>query len=441
MALGLLGVIEPDGPRFWTTWRTQVGPALGAWVPEWAWLVWTWSALVQGVSLVALTTSGALDRLDPRWEEAARVVGARSARIWRTLTWPMIRPVVVASVGLVFVTTLLDPAAPLVLGLRRTVGFQVVVQAIRADPFPGVALIVLLALFVSLLGKTLLRWLGGRGTALADRVPTLAGNAAFRRPGHGAGRLRTVASASLVAAWAVLAWFPVVGLARLAVRSASQTEERTDPAGVASDLLIRRLAEPPIPRLMLFTVCLALAVILVLKVLALLEAGKRACAPGRERSRRVMLIASVPPLAWGVGILAIPRVANLASHYVDAGMGWQRVSGGLLRLSQVIDPYHVPGLLLFLGVCLVLVPIRWWACTEPAPGQSDRRKFDQAIVAGASGPGAKAGCSERSRCPRSKDHPLGDADRDECHARPAAGTHGRWPDARRRRGRAGRSGR
>ena len=88
MALGLLAVIEPDGPRFWTTLRYQVGPAPGAWVPEWAWLVWTWSALVQGIALVALSTSAALDQLDPRWEEAARVVGARPARIWRTLTWP-----------------------------------------------------------------------------------------------------------------------------------------------------------------------------------------------------------------------------------------------------------------------------------------------------------------------------------------------------------------
>ena len=165
MALGLLGVIEPDGPRFWTTLRNQVGPALGAWVPEWAWLVWTWSALVQGVSLVALTTSGALDRLDPRWEEAARIVGARPARIWRTLTWPMIRRAVAEGVGLVFVITLLDPAAPLVLGLRRTAGFQIVVQALRADPFPGVASIVLLALFASLLGKSFIRWLGGNGRA------------------------------------------------------------------------------------------------------------------------------------------------------------------------------------------------------------------------------------------------------------------------------------
>ena len=181
----------------------------------------------------------------------------------------------------------------------------------------------------------------------------------------------------------MLAWFPVVGLARLAVRSASQTGDQVNPAGVASDLLIRRLAEPPIPRLMLFTVF----------------AGDHSD-PGdqgagvagsrqegmRPRSRALtsgVVDTSVPPLAWGVGILAIPRVADLASRLVDAGTGWQRVSGGLLRLSHVINPYHIPGLLLFLGVCLVLVPIRWWACNEPAPGQSDRRKFDQAIVAGA----------------------------------------------------------
>jgi iron(III) transport system permease protein len=382
MALGLVGAIEPDGPRFWTILRTQVPPVLEARVPEWAWIVWSWSALVQGVSLVALSTSAALDRLDPRWEEAAKVVGARSARIWRSLTWPMIRPTVTQGVGLVFVITLLDPAAPLILGLRRTAGFQVVFQVLRADPFPGVASIVLLALFASLLGKTLFRWLGGSGTALAYRAPALTGSTSFRRPDLVADRLRAVASASLVAAWSVLAWFPIVGLARLAARSASQTGDQVDPAGVASDVLIRRLAEPPIPKLMLFTLLLAISVILVIKVLAWLEAGRRASDPGRERSHRALLT-SVPTLAWGVGILAIPRVADLASRLVDAGTGWRRVSGGLLRLAHGISPYHVPGLLLFLGVCLVLVPIRWWACNEPAPGQSDRRKFDQAIVAGA----------------------------------------------------------
>ena len=226
-----------------------------------------------------------------------------------------IRPAAVAGVGLVFVITLLDPAAPLVLGLRRTAGFQVVFQALRPDPFPGVASIVLLALLAAILGKTLLRWLGGRGTALPYRAPDPNGGRELGRLDLRAGRLRSVASALLVAAWAMLAWFPVVGLARLAVRSVSQTEERVDPAGVASDLLIRRLSAPPIPRLMLFTVFLALAVIAAIRILAWLEAGRRARAPGRERSRRALLT-SVPTLAWGVGILAIPRVADLASRLV-----------------------------------------------------------------------------------------------------------------------------
>jgi iron(III) transport system permease protein len=383
MSLGFLGLIEPDGPRLWTTLRNLVGQALGAWVPEWAWLVWTWSALVQGVSLVALSSSAALDRLDPRWEEAARAAGARPARIWRTLTWPMIRPAVAEGVGLVFVIALLDPAAPLVLGLRRTTGFQIVVQALRADPFPGVASIVLLALVASLLGVTLTRWLGRRGTAVVFRAPAPYGSTGFSHQAHGAGRLRSVASASIVVAWAMLAWFPVVGLARLAAHSASQTGERVDPAGVASDLLIGRLAEPPIPGLVLRTMFLALAVILVIKMLAWLRAGNAAGVSGQERSRRAILLTSVPPLAWGVGILAIPRMADLVSRLVDAGSGWQLVSRGLLQLLQLIDPYHVPGLLLLLGVCLVLVPIRWSAWNEPGPGQSDRRKFDQAIVSGA----------------------------------------------------------
>src|SRR5208337_3661127 len=74
----------------------------------------------------ALFALGLLGLFDPSGQDAARLAGARPLRVWWTLTWPTLRPSVASAVYLVFMINLADPAAPLVLGLRRTLGFQMV---------------------------------------------------------------------------------------------------------------------------------------------------------------------------------------------------------------------------------------------------------------------------------------------------------------------------
>src|SRR4051794_1805740 len=48
-------------------------------------LIWLWAELIGGVALVALVTRSALERIDPDWEDAARLAGADRRRIWRTV--------------------------------------------------------------------------------------------------------------------------------------------------------------------------------------------------------------------------------------------------------------------------------------------------------------------------------------------------------------------
>ena len=86
--------------------------------------------------LVALVTSSAVERLERSWEDAARLTGVGSLRAWRALFWPLVRPSSARAAALVFVFALVEPGAPLVLGLRRTLAFQIVEAAGRPDPFP-----------------------------------------------------------------------------------------------------------------------------------------------------------------------------------------------------------------------------------------------------------------------------------------------------------------
>ena len=163
-ALGLLGLFDPSGPRIWKSLaRVVVAPGLAE--RAWPWLVWTWAALIQGVALVLFATTSALRSIDPDREDAARLAGAGSRRIWWSLTWPTVRPSVAAVVNLIFLLTLADPGPPLVLGLRRSLGFQLVFSSIRPDPFPRIAALCLLILAITLAWRRLVQWWGRAGTS------------------------------------------------------------------------------------------------------------------------------------------------------------------------------------------------------------------------------------------------------------------------------------
>ncbi|MBX6313791.1 MAG: ABC transporter permease subunit, partial [Isosphaeraceae bacterium] len=112
-AIGLLWLLRPEGDQ--------------------RWLALVWLYLAAGVPRVAQAAGAVLRRIEPTWEDAARVVGASRRRLWWSLLWPIVRPEAARAAAEVFMLMLLEPGAPLVLGLRRTLAFQVVEAALAPD--------------------------------------------------------------------------------------------------------------------------------------------------------------------------------------------------------------------------------------------------------------------------------------------------------------------
>src|SRR4051794_18770428 len=200
-AIGLRGLMSPGGGL------DRLAPGLGL-VPLAGWVAWAWAGLTTGVPLVALATASALSRVEPAWEDAARLAGASPRRIWRQLVWPVARPASARAAGMAFVLTLVDPGAPLVLGLRRTLAFQVVEACLGPAPGPGprAALLALATAAIALVGRGLIRWWGRAATPgldAADPVAPVARALDARWP-----RASAYLAAFGVAAF--LAWLPIV---------------------------------------------------------------------------------------------------------------------------------------------------------------------------------------------------------------------------------------
>ena len=153
--------------------------------------------------------------------------------------------------GSVFTLVLVEPGVPLLLGLRRTLAFQVVAAALGPDPAPRVAVLSLAAVGLALIARVLLRgW--GRHSApdLADA--SVARTAAARWP-------RAVGLNLVLGTWALLAWLPALAVMASALASASG-----DPAGgmcLSVGDFLHRLADPLARRLIANSAALGLAVV------------------------------------------------------------------------------------------------------------------------------------------------------------------------------------
>src|SRR5690606_9375172 len=128
-------LVDGPGDRAWRGWFERVGGVDRLAPLEWGWIGWFWAAVAQGGALAALAYLSAREHLDPAWRDAARLAGSSRNRVWWRLNWPPLRPVMGRTLGLVFAATLADPGAPLILGLRRTLGYQIVAAALGPEPF------------------------------------------------------------------------------------------------------------------------------------------------------------------------------------------------------------------------------------------------------------------------------------------------------------------
>jgi hypothetical protein len=183
--------------------------------------------------------------------------------------------------------------------------------------------------------------------------------------------------------WSLAAWLPVVGLARLGLTATSSLANPISSGLAGAAEFASRFATHPVPLLFLQTVFLASVVGLMIAVPVWLGPHHMIrTTTGGSAAVFPFLTSAIPPMLWGVGILAVPRLAHLISALLDSGLGWSWAAPSLETLARALDPYAFPGVLLSLGVCLVYVPRIWFRGGGIGLDRATDRLIDQAIVSG-----------------------------------------------------------
>jgi ABC-type Fe3+ transport system permease subunit len=321
------------------------------------WVGWVWVGLASGVPLVVLAATAALERIDPAWVDSARLVGAGPRRIWRDLVWPIVRPEVARAGGMVFALTLIEPGAPLALGLRRTLAYQVVESALGRELTPRAPLLALAAVAIALIGRVLVRWWGGPA-ATGGSYPEVG----VARP-EIARWPRATVYVALAAIGLVLAWLPIVAL-------------------LASLSSLPRPADMESTRLLLNSLALGVAVVLIDLALS----WTLAAWAGRRHAWVLSLAAwpeLLPPLALGVGALMLPGLLEMGADWGRAdGMG-RALARGARVLADLLDLDRSPGLLLVLAVSAARLPFLARA-VEHGRSRDRLAQIDSALTLGAS---------------------------------------------------------
>ena len=388
LALGILGLVGQPHAWPWpfvTEAMTGPGASLESWQGLPLWIAWVWTTVPGAAVVVALAALGPVERLERSWEDAARLTGASPGRIARSLSWPIVRPSALRAAALVFLFALVEPGAPLILGLRRTLAYQIVDLAGRPDPFPRLAVWAIMAGLFGLAGWAALRWRAG--SPIIGHPESAAAMSRNSRYPRTASPLRAVASTLLMATWALAGWLPVAGLIRIAVSPIrSQGDSSQGPLGALLEL-VRRIGEPPVPQLAANSLVFGIEVACAIMVLAWIVGPDQNVRPGRATWWRVIRpIAHPPPLILAVGFVALPWLGGLASRLLDdAGRpGPARV---LEDLAAALDPYRNSWFAMICCVALTLAP-RLFLSWRRAPGlgplpKCSRSAYEAALVAGA----------------------------------------------------------
>lgn len=281
-----------------------VGPAMLAFV-----------GLLSGVPLVAAAAHPVFAGVGVAGEDVAIALGATRRQAWRRLFAPAVRRHAAAASASVFAWWLVEPATPLVLGLRDTLGMRLVTLAV--DPAPGngnqLAATALIALATIALAMGAVRLASGEPPRLAARAFDVG------ERGRNATLLRGITSSLVLAGWIALAtvpWWWVAG------SFGGSSLPPLDPAW---------------GRAAVRTLIVALAAWPILVGVAWGVAG--------WGGGLVRLIERVPPIAIGAGILGLIQSirAVLGPDRGDALLGWIDPRGGEpWALSWALAVAHLP---------------------------------------------------------------------------------------------------
>ena len=341
------------------------------------WLGWTAIGMIQGIGVILLILRHGLDRFDRSWNDTARLAGLTDRQIWKGLIWPSVRPGVARGVKLLFALNLVECGVPLVLGLRRTLGFQVVEIAGQPEPFPRLAALVLLALGGVAAASLAIRvWVGRfRVVPIAESGRGFHPLCPSSRPWHW-----EALSLLLVAPWLVLAWSPVAGLVRLVLARGGGAY-----TGLG-ELVAADLSDPLTIQALGNTLVVGLAACLAFWIAGGPDSA-RASGRGRFGPIPVWGIASVPPLILGVACLGLARGLDLLGRTLRDATGASAVARCLGRAASALDPVGSPLALLTMAVGLEVARRTWPRRDVSAEGRGlvrDRR--DVARLMGLGGP-------------------------------------------------------
>ncbi|QDV36547.1 hypothetical protein [Tautonia plasticadhaerens] len=291
---------------------------------------WRWFGLVLSQfgfasAWVAWWTARGLGRIRGDWLLVSAFSGASRGRIWRSSTWPLVRPTVARAAASAFAVVLIEPGAPIILGLRRTLGAQVVAStwmSSRLDWPRAVALACLGLLLAGLARSVLVRWGGPDALGTSDppdRPPP--------GPVDRGGRLLRAAAAAWFGAWLLVCLAPA-----LAVFGSI--------GGSGGAVPIRDLALP---------VGCSAALGAAASVLAMLTAWP--LSSGRWARSASAVVEVMPPLAIGLGLIGLVEVVGAVSGSIPVPTG---IPGG----GRGFDPHRAPWLLASWGTAVALLP---WA--------------------------------------------------------------------------------
>jgi iron(III) transport system permease protein len=194
LALMQLGLLDPGKPIDWLGQGGFVGVVI--------------VQVVHLLPILYLNLAAAWANVDPALEDAARNLGAGEARVFRTVTFPLLVPGYFAGASLVFIWSFTDLGTPLVFNWNQVVPVQIYDQV--SDPqrtnAVAYALVVVTLLLTGLLFYAA-RWVAGRYAA----VGTGKGTMAQARPP--AGPTRTLLVYAGVLTITLLALLPDIGVA------------------------------------------------------------------------------------------------------------------------------------------------------------------------------------------------------------------------------------
>lgn len=318
-------------------WLAIVSSLLGtAWIEAndgRRWLVLGLSQFGFASSWIAWWTSRALARIGAETIQVASLSGSPRRWIWRTMIWPLVRPTVARASASVFALLLIEPGGPIVLGIRRTIGVQIVQSSwmtSRSD-LPRAAVLAGLALLITGLVRTLLLRRAGPDAMDGLRPPDDSRAGPITPPGRGRSALAIVA----LFGWLLIGLSPLLAIVFGAIRSTPLSDGSS---------IIQALAP-------------ALGSGLVLGVSASLLAMILAWPLSAFRLLRSIALRfeAVPPLTIGVGLLVLVPLAT--------GLG-EEGSPALGSLLAWLDPYRTPGILVTWGTAVALLPWAISACSR-----------------------------------------------------------------------------